>query len=154
MGLETERKFLVTDDAYQALAEGILVQQGYLEGSDVTSVRVRIMGEEAFLSVKGTTISATRQEFEYPIPLDEAVEIMRDLCKKPIIEKHRYEIKHKGMVWEVDEFHGMNEGLVIAEIELEGEEQEFDMPAWIGDEVTDDPRYYNVNLVNNPFISW
>ena len=154
MGLEIERKFLVDGDAYQALAEGIHVQQGYLEGSENTSVRIRIMGEEAFLAIKGTTISATRQEFEYPIPLDDAREMMRDLCKKPIIDKHRYIIKYKGSVWEVDEFHGMNEGLVIAEIELESEEQKIHKPDWIGDEVTDEPKYFNVNLVKHPFISW
>ena len=154
MGKEIERKFLVGDDQFRDLAEGILIRQGYLVTGEMISVRVRTIGEEAFLAVKGPTISATRDEYEYQIPFDDALEIMRQLCEKPIIEKHRYIIEHKGYHWEVDEFHGMNEGLVVAEVELDSEDEAFEKPPWIGEEVTGDERYYNVNLVKNPFIRW
>ena len=112
------------------------------------------MGDTAFLAVKSATISATRQEFEYPVPMDDALEMLNDLCEGPIIEKHRYLVSYKGNVWEFDEFHGDNEGLVVAEIELDSEEQSFEKPEWIGDEVTTDSRYYNVNLIKNPYKNW
>jgi CYTH domain-containing protein len=117
-------------------------------------VRIRTIGDEAFLTVKGVTISATRDEYEYPIPEQDALEMLRDLCDKPLLEKDRYILEYKGYTWEVDEFHGMNEGLVVAEIELDSEDEDFKKPTWIGEEVTGDARYFNVNLVKHPYISW
>ena len=154
MGKEIERKFLVRDDSFRNLAEGVLIRQGYLVAGGLTSVRVRTMGDEAFLTVKGETIAASRDEYEYQIPTGDALEMIRELCEKPIIEKHRYLIDYKGYRWEIDEFHGMNEGLVVAEVELDSEDEAFEKPPWIGEEVTGDERYYNVNLVKNPFIRW
>lgn len=111
------------------------------------------MADKAALTIKGAVVGATRPEFEYEIPLDEANQLL-DLCEKPLIEKTRYKIEYRGLMWEVDEFHGMNEGLVIAECELDLEDQAIDKPDWIGGEVTDDPRYYNSNLIATPFTSW
>lgn len=153
MGLEIERKFLVNNDAYKS-SSGVHIQQGYLLGSEEMSIRIRIMEDAACLAIKGSTISATRQEFEYPIPITDAREMINDLCEEPLIDKHRYVVDYKGNTWDVDEFHGPNEGLVIAEIELESEDQSFEKPEWIGEEVTGDERYYNMNLVRNPYKDW
>lgn len=154
MALEIERKFLLRNDAYKAASEKIPIKQGYVLGYELISVRIRLMGDAAFLAIKSATVSATRQEFEYPVPLDDANEMLSNLCHGPIIEKDRYLVNYKGNVWEVDVFHGDNEGLVIAEIELDSEEQSFEKPDWIGEEVTADPRYYNVNLIKNPYKNW
>lgn len=117
-------------------------------------VRIRIIEDKAYITIKGLSIGATRSEFEYEIPLNDAAVILNELCKKPIIEKYRYRINFGNSIWEVDEFMGLNAGLIIAEIELEHENQTFDIPDWIGKEVTDDPRYYNSNLIRNPFTQW
>jgi adenylate cyclase len=154
MGKEIERKFLVKNHDYKKLSRGTLIQQGFLSSVQERVVRVRIVGHQAFLTIKGISYGATRTEFEYEIPGEDAEILMMDLCEKPIIEKYRYRIKSSDFVWEVDEFKGMNEGLVIAEIELKSEEQAFDLPDWIGEEVTGDPRYYNSNLIRNPYSSW
>ena len=111
------------------------------------------MGERAVLTVKGAAQGAARPEFEYEIPLADAKELLR-LCEKPLIEKTRYRVESGGLVWEVDEFHGVNEGLVVAECELEAEDQAIARPDWVGEEVTDDPRYYNANLVARPYRDW
>lgn len=153
MGKEIERKFLVTGQAWRDLATGILFRQGYLSAVKERVVRVRTMGETAALTIKGITVGATRLEFEYPIPLDEARELL-ELCEQPLIEKTRYKITADGLLWEVDEFHGVNEGLVVAECELTSEDQAFTRPDWVGEEVTADPRYFNSNLIANPFTSW
>lgn len=154
MGKEIERKFLVISDAFKDLSKAVPVRQGYLVGNKLISVRIRTIGDDAFLTVKGATASATRDEYEYPVPHQDALEMLRDLCEKPLLEKDRYVLEYKGHKWEVDEFHGMNEGLVVAEIELNNEDEDFIKPTWIGKEVTGDPKYYNVNLVENPFIRW
>jgi adenylate cyclase len=117
------------------------------------TVRVRLLGERAFLTVKGPTAGASRAEFEYAIPPDDA-RAMLDLCEKPLIEKTRYVVPHGGLVWEIDEFHGANAGLVVAECELASEDQPLDKPDWVGEEVTGDARYYNSSLVARPFSTW
>ncbi len=154
MGKEIERKFLLIGDAWRSLAEGKRYRQGYLNSTKERIVRVRTIGDRGFLTIKGVTTGATRVEYEYDIPEKDAAEMLDDLCEKPIIEKNRYKIDYAGFIWEVDEFFGENMGLIVAEIELESEDQHFDKPAWVGDEVTGDPRYFNSNLIINPYIKW
>jgi len=155
MATEIERKFLLKDASWKALAdEGMQYSQGYLVGSQQASVRVRIQGERAFLNIKSATIDITRQEFEYEIPLDEAKEMLESLCEKPLISKKRYHLKSENHLWEIDVFQADNEGLVVAEIELADENEPFVKPDWLGDEVSDDERYYNVSLVKHPFKNW
>jgi adenylate cyclase len=154
MAKEIERKFLVKDDSYKKLGQGEYLHQGFLSTDKERVVRVRIKGESAWLTIKGINIGATRAEYEYEIPMEDAEYMLEHLCLKPTIEKHRYLVPYAGFTWEVDEFHGENEGLVVAEIELPSEATPFDLPAWVGEEVTDDPRYYNANLVERPFRRW
>lgn len=154
MALEIERKFLVTSNAWRSLAPGVLYRQGYLSSHKERTVRVRIAGNQAFLTVKGITTGATRHEYEYPIPVQDASEMLDGLAEHPLIEKWRYRIPAGPHTWEVDEFLGVNTGLVVAEIELGHEDEPFDRPDWIGEEVTDDARYYNANLVVRPYQSW
>lgn len=153
MNKEIERKFLVEDqvNAPWRHAESSQIRQGYLSIDKERTVRVRIAGDAAYLTIKGLTENATRAEYEYPIPAAHAREMLDDLCLRPLIEKRRYRIDYGGLAWEVDEFFGENAGLIVAEVELESEQQVFDTPPWAGEEVTDDPRYYNANLVNNPY---
>ena len=154
MAKEIERKFLVRGDAWRALAEGTMYRQGYLSSVKERTVRIRTVGSEAFLTIKGITVGATRAEYEYPIGFDDCNAMLDDLAEKPIIEKKRYKIPADGLTWEVDEFFGENRGLIVAEIELQSEGQAFAKPAWVGDEVTGDPRYYNSNLIKHPFTRW
>ncbi|MHC4179754.1 MAG: CYTH domain-containing protein [Planctomycetota bacterium] len=154
MGKEIERKFLVSGEAWRALAEGVAYRQGYLSTVKERTVRVRTIGDKGFLTIKGITVGATRSEYEYPIPADDANQMLDDLCEKPIIEKRRYKIPQGGFTWEVDEFDGVNAGLIVAEVELESEDQAFEKPSWVGDEVSGDPRYFNANLIANPFTKW
>ena len=153
MGKEIERKYLVKGEVWKDLGEGVLYRQGYLNSQKERVVRARTMGPKAALTIKGITVGATRLEFEYDIPMDDCNQLL-DLCEQPIIEKTRYKIPYGGLIWEVDEFHGVNDGLVVAECELESEDQSIDKPDWIGDEVTGDPRYFNSNLIANPFTTW
>jgi CYTH domain-containing protein len=153
MGKEIERKFLVRQGEWPK-NEGVTYRQGYLSTVKERTVRVRIAGDAAFLTVKGISKGATRAEFEYDIPVSDAEEMLDHLCEQPLIEKRRYEIEHGGLTWEVDEFFGNNEGLVLAEVELESEDQQFERPPWVGEEVTDDPRYFNANLVEHPYRDW
>ena len=152
MGKEIERKFLVVDEQWRA-ADGTKYRQGYLSTDKERTVRVRIAGNKAMLTIKGITQGASRAEYEYEIPVEDAEELL-DLCQRPIIEKWRHEIEHAGMTWEVDEFFGDNQGLVLAEVELDSPDEAFDLPPWVGKEVTDDPRYFNANLVHHPFRNW
>lgn len=154
MAKEIERKFLVKDDRFKALGNGEHIRQGFLSTDKERVVRVRIRGGKAWLTVKGMSAGATRAEFEYSIPLRDATYLLDRLCLRPTIEKYRYLAPHAGFTWEVDEFLGDNEGLVLAEIELPSENTPFELPDWIGEEVTGDPRYYNSNLVSHPFKSW
>ena len=154
MGTEIERKFLLRNDGWRGLAPGKPYVQGYLAGGRECSVRVRIADGKATLTIKGATIGATRSEFEYPLPLEDARHMLDTLARKPLIEKTRHAVPYKGFCWEIDEFHGANQGLIVAEIELEREDQAFEAPAWIGEEVTGDPRYYNANLARVPYSQW
>ncbi len=154
MAKEIERKFLVKGDAWRALAKGITYRQGYLNSVKERTVRVRTAEDKAFLTVKGLTVGATRPEYEYEIPFDEGKAMLDALAEKPLIEKKRYKIRAGDLTWEIDEFLGDNAGLIVAEVELTSEDRTFDMPAWIGEEVTGDPRYYNANLIKNPFTRW
>jgi len=154
MPKEIERKFLIKSDVYKSLGAGEYIHQGFLSTVKERVVRVRIRGEKAWLTIKGISHGATRAEYEYEIPFADAQFMLENLCEKPTIEKHRYLVPFAGFTWEVDEFHGENDGLVVAEIELPKEDTEFDLPEWAGEEVTHDARYYNANLVKNPFRNW
>jgi len=153
MGIEIERKFLVTSDAWRQ-GTGIRVRQGYISLDEKRSVRVRSTPVGAYLTIKGTSRGARRSEFEYEIPTKDADDLLDSICGKPVIEKVRYRVVYRGLTWEIDEFLGENRGLVIAEVELDREDQEFDRPPWVGEEVTLDPRYYNMNLVGKPYRAW
>lgn len=154
MGTEIERKFLVTDNAWRSLASGVRYRQGYLNITKERTVRVRTIEDKGFLTIKGIATGTSRAEYEYEIPAADAEAMLNDLCEKPLIEKSRYKIDFEGFVWEVDAFFGENQGLIVAEVELEGEDQQFEKPGWIGEEVTGDPRYFNANLVRHPFSKW
>lgn len=154
MGVEIERKFLLAGDAWRALGEPVLLRQGYLSSDPDRTVRVRIEGDTGTLTIKGRSQGATRAEWEYAIPLAEAAELLDRLCQQPLIEKYRRRISLGQHVWEVDEFLGVNRGLVVAEIELGAEDEMFDKPDWIGEEVTHDRRYFNSSLIRSPFTSW
>jgi CYTH domain-containing protein len=154
MAKEIERKFLVKEEAWKALAKGTSYRQGYLNSIKERTVRVRTIADKGYLTVKGITTGATRSEYEYEIPAAEADAILTELCEKPLIEKNRYKIPIENHVWEIDEFFGENRGLVVAEVELTSEDQAFQKPKWIGEEVTGDPRYFNSNLIKHPFTKW
>lgn len=155
MGIEIERKFLLKNDGWRTQAgPGVAYRQGYLIGSRQASVRVRIEGDRAFLNIKSATLGVRRQEYEYPLPLDEAQEILETLCGKPLVEKKRYVVHHARHEWEIDVFEGENEGLIVAEVELVAEDETIVLPDWVGAEVSTDPRYYNVNLVEHPYSTW
>jgi adenylate cyclase len=154
MGTEIERKFLVVGDAWRSLAEGTHYRQGYLSSVKERTVRVRQAGDTGTLTIKGVPVGATRPEYEYEIPADEAHEMIDHLCETQIIEKNRYRIPHGDVTWEIDEFLGVNKGLVVAEVELDSEDQTFEKPDWIGEEVTANPKYFNANLVARPFSTW
>ena len=153
MGIEIERKFLVKDGSWKEQSdEGLVCRQGYLASDRESTVRVRVIGDKGFLTIKGATYGLSRSEYEYEIPAIDA-EGMLQFCRS-MVEKTRYLIEHGGMTWEVDVFGGYNGGLVLAEIELESEDQEFDLPDWAGEEVSGDVRYYNSHLAQHPFRSW
>jgi adenylate cyclase len=154
MGTEIERKFLLTSDEWRELGDGIEYRQGYLLSQQRRTVRVRIAGDKAFLTIKGPASGISRMEFEYLIPVEDATVMLAELCDQPIIEKKRHRIPYQGFVWEVDEFFGENAGLLVAEIELASEGQEFVKPPWIGEEVSADGRYSNASLVTHPFSAW
>lgn len=152
MPKEIERKFLVSGTKWKS-AKGIQYRQGYLNLDRERIVRVRLTEENAFICVKGITKGATREEFEYEIPPDDAGKLLK-LCEGSIIQKTRYTVVHEGLKWEIDEFFGDNRGLVTAEVELTSEDQLFEKPSWVGREVTCDSRYFNSNLAVNPFAKW
>ena len=154
MSKEIERKFLVNGNAWRTLAQGVLYRQGYLSSAKERTVRVRTAGEKGFLTVKGITNGVTRSEFEYEIPFADADEMLSGLAEKPLIEKRRFKIPAGSLVWEIDEFLGENAGLIVAEIELPDEDALFERPDWLGREVSNDPRYFNSNLVRHPFSQW
>ncbi len=155
MAKEIERKFLVVGDEWRKGAKGTHYRQGYLNSVKERTVRIRTVGDKAVLTVKGLTVGCTRMEFEYQIPFEDCNRMLDELAEKPIIEKTRYKIDNgDGFTWEIDEFHGVNEGLIVAEIEIPAEDTPFNKPAWIGEEVSSDPRYFNSNLVANPYTTW
>jgi adenylate cyclase len=155
MGIEIERKFLVDHEKWQQLAkpQGKVYKQGYLLSDEKRTVRVRVLDDVAYITLKGSTTGISRSEFEYTIPVDEGKEILKDMATS-FIEKTRYNINYAGNVWEVDVFEGDNKGLIIAEIELKNEDQEFEKPEWVKNDVSDDRRYTNAYLSVNPFKNW
>lgn len=176
MGMEIERKFLVRSDRFKEEAAkaahtsgdaGIYYRQGYIPTISGVTVRVRIAGQQGYITMKDRTVGFSRHEFEYPVPKEEAEQMLELLCSKPQIEKHRYKVPYSTpsangisdatgstLYWEVDVFHGDNEGLVVAEIEVPSEDTEIVLPDWVGQEVTGDKRYYNSHLIGNPYKNW
>jgi CYTH domain-containing protein len=153
MPSEIERKFLVLDGSWRDGSAGVGIAQGYLSRDGQRTVRVRIAGDSGFLTIKGPTEGISRAEFEYEIPVEDARELL-GLCVPGVIDKTRYRIPYQGRVWEVDVFHGDNEGLVIAEVELEDESISPDLPPWVGVEVSSELRYFNSQLAARPFRTW
>lgn len=155
MATEVEHKFLVVNDAWrEQVSRSKSFRQGYLSNDKHASVRVRIANDKATLNIKGMTIGVSRLEYEYAIPLDEAAELLEQLCAKPLIEKTRHYVEFGGKTWEVDEFHGDNAGLVVAEVELNHVGEQFDVPAWAGQDVSHLERYYNVMLSQRSYAQW
>ncbi|NER80504.1 MAG: CYTH domain-containing protein [Leptolyngbya sp. SIO1D8] len=154
MAQEIERKFLVVDSSWRHEATRKLYRQGYIPTQNKTTVRVRIAGDRGYLTVKGASTGITRLEFEYEIPSADAGNMLNSLCIPPLIEKWRYQLTVGNHLWEIDEFLGENAGLVLAEVELASEIESFVLPAWVGEEVSHDPRYYNANLARFPYRSW
>lgn len=155
MATEIERKFLVLNDDWRAIVESDMqIVQAYLATNEFSSTRIRIQGGKANINIKSATLGITRTEFEYAIPVDDAQLMIDDLCIKPVIEKTRYIVKHMQHRWEIDVFSGDNKGLIVAEIELSSPDETFEKPSWIGEEVSNDARYYNVCLVKKPYKTW
>jgi CYTH domain-containing protein len=154
MAQEIERKFLVVGDEWRPRAAGRRFRQGYLSTVKERTVRVRVAGDAATLTIKGITVGATRTEYEYPIPLADAQAMLDDLCERPLIEKTRHVVHEGGLTWEIDEFEGANAGLIVAEVELDDAGRVITLPPWVGDEVTHDPRYFNSNLIAHPYTEW
>ncbi|MGD8402435.1 MAG: CYTH domain-containing protein [Anaerolineales bacterium] len=153
MAKEIERKFLVRGAGWRT-EDGTLIRQGYIHNDINGTVRVRTKGVRAYLTIKGGLTGITRTEFEYEVPLEDANQMLDELCQGPLIEKIRHEVHMDEFIWEVDEFLEYNAGLVVAEIELEDENQEFPKPDWLGEEVSQDARYLNANLVKKPYSKW
>lgn len=153
MSIEIERKYRVVADGYRA-GHSVHIMQGYICSSGDKVVRVRIADNMAFLTIKDATVGFARHEFEYPIPVEDAKLMLESICIQPIIDKTRWILEYSGKIWEVDEFHGDNEGLVVAEIELENAGETFDLPPWLGTEVTGKSQYYNACLFSHPFSLW
>ena len=163
MPVEIERKYLLRNDDWKLSADqGTNYVQGYLVGAEVgaevgsgaASVRVRIEGEKAFINIKSATLGIYRREYEYPIPVEEARELLDTLCEHPLVVKVRYIVVYHDLEWEIDVFEAENAGLLVAEVELMSENQKIELPPWCGQEVSEDPRYYNVNLGKRPFSTW
>ncbi|GAB3513423.1 CYTH domain-containing protein [Emticicia fontis] len=155
MALEIERKYLIHQDKWDSFPkpEGQLFRQGYILKDPEKTIRVRVTDKNAYLTIKGASVGATRTEFEYEIPKEEGIELLDNFAVSEL-SKIRYKVLHVNKLWEVDVFLGSNEGLVVAEIELESEDEAFELPEWINIEVTGDNRYYNSNLSANPFKNW
>ena len=154
MGVEIERKFLVVGDGWREGAVGTSYRQGYIRTQGQATVRVRVAGQTGYLTLKGPTEGLSRLEFEYEIPVTDADQLLKSLCDRPLIEKTRYRIDHQGLLWEIDEFKGDNQGLILAEVELETPDQVINPPPWIGQDVSHDSRYFNAYLAQSPFSSW
>ena len=154
MAIEIERKFLIKEKPFSIAKRSLKINQGYIINEKSKVIRVREKGDDYFLTIKGNNIGISRLEYDFPISKEDAKELIFHFCKTTLIEKTRHYIEHKGHTWEVDEFHGKNNGLIVAEIELESEDEKFEIPDWVGEEVTQDDRYYNINLAIHPFTSW
>ncbi len=154
MAIEIERKFLVTGDGWKDGSDSLIYFQGYICSGTGNTVRIRIAGDHARLTIKGKHNNISRLEYEYPLPLEDAQAMLDQVCEPPVIHKRRYFHEYEGFTWEIDEFFGENEGLVLAEIELQSEEQEFPRPDWLGKEVSNDGRYYNASLRSYPYKQW
>ncbi len=154
MHREIERKFLVRNDGWRGKAEPVLFRQGYIARTVDRTVRIRVAGNQGMITVKVKVGPISRHEFEYEIPLHDANELLNSLAPVEIIEKYRYTFSECGHVWEIDEFLGANSGLVIAEVELQSEEEEVELPAWVGEEVSKISEYFNASLVQSPYGSW
>ncbi len=155
MATEIERKFLVLNEDWRGVVESNMqIVQAYLATNEFSSTRIRIQNDKANINIKSATLGVSRTEFEYTIPLVDAQLMIDELCVKPVIEKTRYIVKHIQHIWEIDVFSGDNEGLIVAEIELSSPDEAFEKPSWLGKEVSNDARYYNVCLVKNPYKSW
>ena len=154
MPVEIERKFLVKEKPFSIAKRSLKINQGYIINEKSKVIRVREKGDDYFLTIKGNNIGISRLEYDFPISKEDAKELIFHFCKTTLIEKTRHYIEHKGHTWEVDEFHGKNNGLIVAEIELESEDEKFEKPDWVGEEVTQDDRYYNMNLAIHPYKSW
>jgi adenylate cyclase len=156
MPREIERKFLVAGESWRAGAHGVLYRQGYLGAGDraACTVRVRVAGERAWLTIKGPSAGGARDEYEYPVPVADAEEMLSRLCTGGRVEKLRHRVPYAGRTWEVDEFTGENAPLVVAEVELDSVDAEVSLPPWVGREVTEDPRYTNAALALRPYSRW
>ncbi len=155
MATEIERKFLVINDDWRGIVESEMqIVQAYLGNNEFSSTRIRIQDDKANINIKSATLGISRTEFEYAIPVVDAQLIIDDLCIKPVIKKTRFIVEHMNHTWEIDVFSGDNEGLIVAEIELSSPDETFEKPSWLGEEVSNDARYYNVCLVNNPYKTW
>lgn len=154
MAIEIERKFLVSSIPWKEVNSSSLIKQGYLMHDTQKVIRIRQKDDDFFITIKGNTEGISRLEFEYIIPEEDARDMLKYLCGPSVIEKTRHYIKYEDHMWEVDEFHNKNKGLIIAEIELKSEDEKFQRPEWVGDEVSHDSRYYNMNLMTNPYENW
>jgi len=155
MAEEIERKFLVKNDSWRQLAESSKVmKQGYLSENPAKAVRIRVAGDHAWLTIKGLSDTISSPEFEYEIPVPDAEFMLSHMCDQGLVEKERFYIRHQGHLWEVDEFYGVNRGLILAEIELTDKDELFAKPDWLDKEVSEDPRYFNVRLMQHPYTSW
>lgn len=155
MAREIERKFLLADESWREQAgPGQFMAQGYLGSEPACSVRVRVAGERAWLNIKSATVGVERDEYEYPIPAEDGRRMLETLARRPLIEKTRFIVRHGVHLWEIDEFAGDNAGLVVAEVELTAVDEPFERPDWLGEEVSDDPRYLNAALVEHPYRDW
>lgn len=155
MAIEIERKYRISNDSWRdEVHESHRIRQGYLATTDRSSTRVRVSGQQATINIKQAIPGTTRLEYEYVIPISDAKELLDKLCERPLLEKTRHIIIHGDITWEIDEFHGDNQGLIIAEVELTSEKQGFTQPQWLGDEVTNEVRFYNVSLLSEPYCQW
>ena len=155
MATEIERKFTLKNDLWrQNINNSQRYVQGYLAGNEQSSIRIRIAGDKANINIKSATLGIFRQEYEYPVPLEDAEKMLADLCQKPLIDKVRHLVEHAGKTWEIDEFSGENAGLIVAEIELDDIDETIDLPEWADEDVSHDKRYYNVSLIKHPFKDW
>jgi adenylate cyclase len=154
MAIEIEKKFLIKEIPFKKVSHSEHIKQGYIVSDKNKVIRVREKGKEYFITIKGEKSGISRFEFEYRIPEADAIEIFQNFCQVGTIEKTRHYVKHKNHTWEIDEFHAENHGLIVAEIELIAENEVFEIPSWVSKEVTSDSRYYNMNLIMNPFKNW